>query len=423
MRGTGILLTRLVAVAALVVTVLNGPFVREHRGSTHSLVIGLLVAVVLAALLVRQSTGDDPVPFPPWVGIAAIVTVTVAGGVLCAMVTDGTAVAVPFVAALFTPRISVSRQFEICLVAADVAAVWGFCLHTAAIWWSYPAVLGGVLASYQTGLRTRERAERAENAELMLAKEQALRSERERAAAAAERERIARDLHDVLAHTLSGLAITLQGASMLLQADRPDAAQTQVDRARALAVEGLTEARQALAALAPESTDGDGSAPDPAPVELAAAVDRAARDHRAMTGNAVTVELAALPALPASVTGAVLAVLREGLTNVVRHAPGAPVTISARMQDSVPTGTTALLVTLDDHPGRPASSAGQGGMGVEGMRARIEAVDGVFTAGPTSTGWSVELTVPVIGQPTADLRTDQAAPAAEPARRVSSPDR
>jgi signal transduction histidine kinase len=304
------------------------------------------------------------------------------------LVPDGTAVALPFIAAWFTPRVAMSRAVEIGLLVVDVAALLAFSLIVSSPWWMYPVVLAGVLATYQAGLRSRERLERAEIAELMLAREQALRSERERAAAAAERARIARDLHDVLAHTLSGLAITLQNASTLLHAGRTDGARTQVDRARALAVEGQAEARQALAALAPEPGDG------PPSVDLPSAIDRAVRDHRALTGSPVTLSIGPLPDVPAVVTDAALAVLRESLTNVIRHAPDAPVSVSARVSDESPGRALRLRVT--DDPGGAAPAAGEGGNGVTGMRARVGAVGGTLRAGPTPTGWAVELTVPLV---------------------------
>ena len=98
--------------------------------------------------------------------------------------------------------------------------------------------------------------------------------------------------------------------------------------------------------------------------------------------------------MPAVVTGAALAVLRESLTNVIRHAPDAPVSVSAQVSDGPP-GRELLLRVADD-PGAAAPAAGEGGSGVTGMRARVVAVGGTLRAGPTPTGWAVELTVPLV---------------------------
>ena len=392
MRGYGIIVTRLVVIAALVITLLGGQYLQDHPGIVTGLAIGLLLLITVSAMLIPPGATESAVTPPRWAEITCMVAFTLAGGALCVLVPDGTAVALPFIAAWFTPRVGVSRRFEIGLLIVDVAALWTFSLIVAGPWWTYPVVLAGVLAAYQAGLRSRERVERAELAELMLAREQALRSERERAAAAAERERIARDLHDVLAHTLSGLAITLQNASTLLHSGASDRAQVQVDRARALAVEGQAEARQALAALAPGVA--------PAPVDISAAIDRAVRDHRALTGSAVTLSIGQLPDVPADVTSAALAVLRESLTNVIRHAPDAPVSVSARITQAPGPGPELVLRVADD-PGAPAPADGGGGLGVAGMRARVDAVGGSLRAGPTPTGWAVELTVPIIPNTTA----------------------
>jgi signal transduction histidine kinase len=387
-RGYGILVTRLIAIAALVITVLGGQYLQVHPEPLTTLAIGLLLLITVSAMLIPSGATESVVTLPRWAEVTGIVTFTLAGGALCVLVPDGTAVALPFIAAWFTPRVAMSRAVEIGLLVVDVAALLAFSLIVSSPWWMYPVVLAGVLATYQAGLRSRERLERAEIAELMLAREQALRSERERAAAAAERARIARDLHDVLAHTLSGLAITLQNASTLLHAGRTEGARTQVDRARALAVEGQAEARQALAALAPEPGDG------PPSVDLPSAIDRAVRDHRALTGSPVTLSIGPLPDVPAVVTDAALAVLRESLTNVIRHAPDAPVSVSARVSDESPGRALRLRVT--DDPGGAAPAAGEGGNGVTGMRARVGAVGGTLRAGPTPTGWAVELTVPLV---------------------------
>ncbi len=388
MGGYGILVTRMIAVAALVITVLGGPDLETRQGPEAVLAAALLVLIAISALLIRSAAVDPVYSLPRWAELTGVILFTAAGGALCVVVPDGTAVSLPFIAAWFAPRVPVSRAFEIGLLCVDVGALWWFCVQVSAPWWTYPAALAGVIAAYQAGLRSRERADRVELAELMLAREQALRQERERAAAVAERERIARDLHDVLAHTLSGLAITLQNASTLLHSGRPEQALGQVDRARALAVEGQSEARLALAALAPEP--GIGSAP----VDVGAAIDRAVRDHRAMAGGDVALTLGSLPEIPAVVTSVVLAVLRESLANVIRHARSAPTRVSASIVRQ-PDGDEVLALTVVDEPGTAAPPAAPGGMGLDGMRARAAAVGGTLAAGPSPNGWAVELAVPL----------------------------
>jgi signal transduction histidine kinase len=156
-----------------------------------------------------------------------------------------------------------------------------------------------------------------------------------------------------------------------------------VDQARALAVEGQAEARQALAALTPAAVLNS------AAVDLGSAIDRAVNDHRAMTGGDVRHQLDDLPAVSAAVGNTVLAVLRESLTNIVRHAPDTPVTVTARVL------TGDLLLTVVDEPGVSAQPAGRGGLGLAGMRSRAAALGGSLEAGPTPTGWLVRLSIPL----------------------------
>lgn len=381
-RSSGLLLSRLLALVVLVLAVLNGQAFRVAGPGDRVAIVVLLVIVTGAALVLPPSVGDH------WLAAGergielATVLLTVSAAALTAVSPDGTGAAVPLVTIAMMPRAVNRRWLELALLAVATAGEWVFAWRTDSPWWSYPALLAGLFGCYQMGLRGRDRRLQLENAELMLAKEQALAAERERTAAAAERERIARDLHDVLAHTLSGLAITLQGASLLIGSGRAAEAGVQVDRARALAVEGLSEARAAVAALAP-------AARPEAVVELAAALDRMVRDHRAITGVDAGAHVGKLPPVPAEAVTAILAVVREALTNTVRHAPGAPVRVLAEAES----GT--LRVTVHDELGEPAPAAAEGGMGVRGMAARMAGVGGGVTAGPDPTGWSVRITMPV----------------------------
>lgn len=239
MRSLTIYVTRFIAVAVLVIWVLSGPVARRQPSTAEVVaILVLLGAVAVAAVLVPPShrlDGEDTTR----ASRVGTVLLVFAGGALTMLLPDGSAIVVPFAAALMLPRAELPRAWERSLLAFSAIAVCVFCWRTDSAWWSYLLALGGIAAAYQGGLGVRERRARIEAAELMLAREQALTSERERAAASAERERIARDLHDVLAHTLSGLSITLQNASLLLESGRGEDAADQVARARALAAEGL----------------------------------------------------------------------------------------------------------------------------------------------------------------------------------------
>jgi len=222
--------------------------------------------------------------------------------------------------------------------------------------------------------------------EVLLAQLEDAREEQTRAAAVAERGRIASELHDVLAHSLSGAAIQLQGARMLAErSDAPPKLRDAVDRAGALVRDGLAEARQAVGALRGEQLPG---------VEmLPSLVDGFAADMEMAVSLTVEGEARLLPA------EAGLALYRgaqEALTNVARYAPGATTNVvlsylsgrvGLRIEDVV--GSVADRA----RPGAGLTGVG-GGRGLDGMRERVQRAGGTVEAGPTENGWRVELQVP-----------------------------
>jgi signal transduction histidine kinase len=236
-----------------------------------------------------------------------------------------------------------------------------------------PALFGVV------GQFLKQSRESQDQMELLYAQLEDARDEQARAAALAERGRIASELHDVLAHALSGAAIQLQGARKL--ADREDAApplRTAIDRASELVKAGLDNARQAVGALR-----GD---PLPTVAQLPALIDSYRADmHLDVTlhieGEART--LAADPSL-ALYRGA-----QEALTNVARYAPSASTTVTVRYEPD----RAKLCVDNGYCATAPREGMG-GGRGLVGLRERVEHAGGTMSAGPTAAGWRVEIEVP-----------------------------
>jgi signal transduction histidine kinase len=197
-------------------------------------------------------------------------------------------------------------------------------------------------------------------------------------AALAERGRVARDMHDVLAHSLSALALQLEGARLLAR-DRgtdPEVVAA-VERAHHLAGEGLAEARDAIAALRGEALPG--------PERLEHLVSAFSGDsHVAVTGTPRD--------LSSEARLAVYRTAQEALTNVLRHSAASRVDVSLSYEAD---GTR--LVVQDFGPGAPvtvgAASPG-GGYGLTGMRERAELLGGRLSAGPTADGFRVELWLP-----------------------------
>jgi signal transduction histidine kinase len=233
--------------------------------------------------------------------------------------------------------------------------------------------LAGVLL---LGMGRRESLRRAEQRELRLVDAARLQEEHARAAALAERTRIARDVHDVLAHSLSALAVQLQGARLMLLRDgAPADTLAQIERAQHLASEGLAEARRAVTALRS------------APVDLADGLRALVAD----TPDA-TLEIDGAPdLLSATAQETVLRTAQEALTNARRHAAGAPVSVHLRHRD----GATELEVR--DRTGAPPPPPTTGGYGLVGMAERAALAGAEVSAGPVEDGWRVLLRLPRSG--------------------------
>ncbi|MEV6617636.1 histidine kinase [Streptomyces sp. NPDC051051] len=247
-----------------------------------------------------------------------------------------------------------------------------FALFSGDGWLGAAATTGGMaLAGYALRLDAEARG----SAQRLLAQERAARAAEAESAALAERARIAREIHDVLAHSLSAQLVHLEAARLLIERDAGrDRILERVVAARGMARDGLDETRQALSALRGELT----------PLEefLTGLV-------RATAGAEVTVA-GERRALPADASQTVRRVAQEALTNVRKHAPGARV----RLRLDYEPGQVTLHVR--DSGGAPGELAGAGGgYGLLGMRERAELLGGSLEAGPGEEGFVVTLKVPV----------------------------
>jgi signal transduction histidine kinase len=200
--------------------------------------------------------------------------------------------------------------------------------------------------------------------------------------ALAERGRVARDMHDVLAHSLSALALQLEGARLLARDRHADPEiVAAVERAHHLAAGGLAEARQAIAALRGDELPG--------PERLPALAGAFGQDSAAACELSVTGEPRELSS---EARLAIYRTAQEALTNVRRHS--AADLVEMRLSYA-PDATT---LTVEDHgPGAPVAVGGAGdggGYGLTGMRERAELLGGRPSAGPTPDGFRVELWLP-----------------------------
>jgi signal transduction histidine kinase len=256
-------------------------------------------------------------------------------------------------------------------VGSQVGASPGFSMVGASL-----AVVGGLLA----GLWRSQYRLRAEQAELAAAQTQRADEERIRAQVLDERARIAREIHDILAHTLGGLVVQLDAADALLgEGSDPERGRELVGGARHLAVAGLEETRQAIAALRADPVD--------LPQALAALTAGDGQPAR------VSYELRGVPRPLAPETSiAVYRTAQEALSNARKHAPGGAVAMTLSFDEHA----AVLRVVNDTPPGAAADplAATGGGYGLNGLTERAELLGGTLHAGPGEAGWMVELKVP-----------------------------
>jgi signal transduction histidine kinase len=230
---------------------------------------------------------------------------------------------------------------------------------------------------YIVALSIRRTREDHLRTEVLLAELQDAREAEARATAEAERARIARELHDVLAHSLSGLAIQLEGARLMAARDgaKPGLVEA-LERAKQLSVDGLQEARRAVRALRGDDVPG--------PEGLPALVQDFERDAGIAVDYAVQGEPRRLA------PDAALAIYRaaqEALTNVARHSGAAHAAVRLRYEP----GATRLIVE-DEGPPKP-SDVGSGS-GLSAMRERAALLRGTVEAGAHDGGFRVEVSLP-----------------------------
>jgi signal transduction histidine kinase len=213
--------------------------------------------------------------------------------------------------------------------------------------------------------------------------------ERARLAALEQRTRFARELHDVVAHHMSLMAIRAESAPHRL-GELPEPVRAEFGALSGSAREALADMRRLLGAL--RSDQPAAHAPQPGVADVPGLIGAARQ-------AGMTVELSAPPALdqvPPSVGLCAYRIVQEALSNAGRHAAGAPVTVCVRCE----VGTVTLRVT--NGPGVPAGPRVNGhrpGHGLTGMRERAELVGGSLTAGPTPGGGFVVSAVIPLGGP------------------------
>lgn len=215
-----------------------------------------------------------------------------------------------------------------------------------------------------------------------------LRTETERRAeraASAERLRIARELHDVVAHSMSLIAVKA-GVANHVARSRPEETADALRVIEDTSKQALTEMRRLLGVLRTDDTERDELAPAPGLDDLPELVRRAAS-----AGVRVALDLRADPDVPAGVSLSAYRIVQEALTNVIRHAASARCEVTVTARDGA-----VRIEVVDDGPSRPIPPARhQRGHGLAGMRERALVCGGEFTAGPRGgSGFQVKACLP-----------------------------
>jgi signal transduction histidine kinase len=369
-----------VRILVLVVVLITVPLAKPHPGQGA---VGMAIAVALGVstvswvvwLLGRRR---------PRVGIAALAVMGAAGGALAGLSPLSTAIAVGCVVTS-SAGVRLNPEASLAITAETVAAFLIAALLTGApaeTLLGYPLTFIGLWAF---GLSRHAFLLRAEQAERMLAETNRAREAETQAAALAERARIAREIHDVLAHSLAAVSVNLQAAEGLLgtlPAGRPELAKAIecIGRAGVFTREGLADARRAILALRDDAA--------PLSDQLAAL----AGEYQADGDLAVDFTVTGPPrTVAAEAALAAYRTAQEALTNARKHAPGQPVRLS--LDFSAAEITVRVVNPLPVHPGGPLAATGAQ-YGLTGLRERAALGGGTLTAGRAGGEWQVALRIP-----------------------------
>jgi signal transduction histidine kinase len=366
-------------------------------------------AVSLGSVL---ATGYLPGSGKPWIPVYLACVVCVCGAVAYSLPhrrrrvfvagLAASAIASGVVAVLGPDTAAVAMYCEVAFTAGFELPVWesgvlaGAGLVTTAATnllegrgWSHAfGLCSAFVGLWLSGASRRQYRQRAEQAELLLAETRRAAEADRRAAALAERARIAREIHDIQAHSLSALSLQLEAAGALLQDPSLPAGDAVlakvagcVHRASGLAREGLAETSRAVQALREDF------------VSLPEVVKSLVDIHVRGEAEPVTVQVRGTPRpLPPGPGLTLYRVVQEGLTNALKHAPHAPVQVEL---DYTGDAVTATITNGEprDGPSRPLSATGAG-YGLTGIRERAELAGGSLTAGPAAGGWRVSVRIP-----------------------------
>lgn len=199
-----------------------------------------------------------------------------------------------------------------------------------------------------------------------------------------ERRRIARDVHDLVGHSLSVVLLHISGARHLVHSD-PDEAERALEQAEAAGRQSLADIRRTVSLLRDDADEGEASIPSPDLGDVKELVD----DYVGAGLDVVLEQEGSLDLVDPTVALAAYRIAQEALTNASRHTVGAEVRVSIVVTDD------GCDVAVTNRRGETIDLGRGSGFGLVSMRERAKSVGGSLVAGPTRDGWTVEASFPV----------------------------
>ena len=342
-----------------------------------------VLGLALLAWTVLEASPAAAARYPAWALPALRGVIAFASGFAAGAGGGGSAMVVFAFVAAMAAGVNSDLAAAVAVTAAGILAIE---VSGLAFGQSYGTLLGLpaiVLAGLVIGHNWGGYRVQAEQAAALLAQREQLQAEQRRADLLDERTRIAREIHDVLAHSLGALGIQIQAARSVLHKDA-DQASDLLAAAQQMAAEGLVETRRAVQALRTDTL--------PLDEELALVTDTHAQRYHVP----VSYDTSGVPAaLPPDATLALLRIAQEALVNAAKHAAGQPVAVRLDYGDA----DVRLTVRNDLPPGadtrQPTDvSTVNGGYGLTGMHERLRLLDGTLEAGRRDGQWIVTAGLP-----------------------------
>jgi signal transduction histidine kinase len=353
---------RVAAVGSVIVGVVA--LLADHPADTSLEVVTLSAVVVLGFLAKSVWPVMPPVVLLLWTGLPPVYLNARHAG-------EGTMFLL-ILAVSYATLTEPDRRRRIAYGVVGVATP--LLLHSAYAHWGWPYWMMGVLFGWlmSTQMRTFR---------LLVAQLEAARERLAEQAVSDERRRIAAELHDLVGHSLTVVLLHLTGARRRVRAD-PEGAERALAEAEEIGRRSLAEIRSNVAILR-----GDGAGTGTVPMPVARDVPNLVASAASAGADVRLVVHGSLDDVEGVVGLAVYRVLQESLSNAAKHAPGAQVSVDIGVADD------AIDVVVVDLGGHPIEAAPPG-VGLIGMRERVESLGGTLVAGPFEDGWRVVARLP-----------------------------